>query len=488
MPRRHGITVAVIGAGASGTLAAIQLLRRAKEIGTAVDIRLVDRSPTTGRGVAYDTTDPLHLLNVPVSAMGAAATEPDHFCRWLERTKGVGDPNTFVPRGWFGGYLEASLAGEVASSPSRFERITASVTGIHRRHADSTVRLDNGKRFRASHVILALGSPSGANQLLPPALLASPRFISDPWAPAVLDETAASTRDVLLLGTGLTMVDVALRIGRPGRTVTAISRRGLVPKEHTIPARVPVEPPPVPSGPLSLEDLHGMLVGHVKQAMQSGGCWQDAVDSVRPVTNELWSRLGAEDQERLIAGPMRTWEVLRHRMAPLVAERFRRLVETGAVALATGEVVGASELPGGVEVRCADGTKRVVSTVISCMGASSLRSSAGPLGNLVRDLERGGTIRLHRLGMGLVVDEVGRAHEAAGEVTPPIYVIGPLRRGALWETTAVPEILDQSDEVARHILAATAPQQVWRRPRDLYRQPLTTTGATAKPRTHSDAC
>ncbi len=478
MQARHSITVAVVGAGASGALSALHLVRRADAASTRLDVRLVDPEPTTGRGVAYRTRDPLHLLNVPASKMGAVVDDPDHFHRWLQRTKGVRNPDAYVQREWFGEYVEASLVESVARSRSSVERINATVTEIHRRDVDSTVRLADGRRFRASHVVLALGSPSGPNQLLPSSLLGSPRFISDPWAPGALNGVAASEGDVVLLGGGLTAVDVALRISRSCRTVTALSRRGLVPRRHASGTTQPVDPPPIPSGPISLEELQVLLARHVEHVTRSGRCWQDAVDSVRPVTNELWKRLSSGDQERCLVGPMRAWEVARHRMAPDVADRFRHLVRTGAVVLATGEVADAVESSDGIELHLNDGTRLRASSVISCTGATTVRSSVGPLGDLVSNLEHAGTVVLHPLGTGLVVDEVGRACTANGDVFPPIYVVGPLRRGALWETTAIPEIVAQSDEVARHIVAHS-PARRLHRYEDLYGQALTTSGSAA---------
>ena len=182
--------------------------------------------------MAYGTSDPSHLLNVAASRLSAVAADPDHFLRWLCAHKGIRHPDAFVPRSWFGEYVEATLVEAVTSTNARLERIVHTVTEIHRRESECTIRLGSGKRFRSSHVVLALGSPRGPNPLLPLALLTSPRFVGDPWADGALDRVRRRADDVLLLGTGLTMVDVALSIARPDRRMTAISRRGLLPQHH----------------------------------------------------------------------------------------------------------------------------------------------------------------------------------------------------------------------------------------------------------------
>jgi len=76
MPGRR--VIAVIGAGASGTLTAVHLLRRG---GSSVQVVLIDPHEP-GLGVAYSTIDPQHLLNVRASCMSAFGSEPRHLLDW----------------------------------------------------------------------------------------------------------------------------------------------------------------------------------------------------------------------------------------------------------------------------------------------------------------------------------------------------------------------------------------------------------------------
>ena len=480
MVTRHSTSVAIVGAGASGALTAIQLLRRAHEQGEWIEVRLVDPDAATGRGVAYGTSDPSHLLNVAASRLSAVAADPQHFLRWLCAHKGVRLPDAFVPRSWFGEYVEATLVEAVTSENARLERIAHKVTEIHRRESECTIRLGSGTRFRSSHVVLALGSPRGPNPLLPSSLLNSPRFLGDPWVHGALDDLRRRPGDVLLLGTGLTMVDVALSIARPDRRMRAISRHGLLPQHHATDATSRWTAPVLPDGPLRLDQLHALVKAHVARARHHGVSWQTAVDSLRGITNEAWSRLSDADRRDFVAGPMRSWEVARHRVAPAVGERFDRLLRSGHLAVASGEVAAATDQSDGIEIRFTDGITKTFGAVVSCTGAGALRGSTGPLGDLVGNLEYEGVVTLHSLGMGLEVDQRGRAVGTDGCATPPVYVVGPLRRGAVWETTAIPEILAQADAVAHDIIASRprrcAPTS---QPRDLYGLPLTTSGTAA---------
>src|SRR5271165_2833493 len=74
--------IAVIGAGFSGTIAALHLLRR---LPPDQPVLLCERATEFARGVAYATGDSNHLLNVRATNMSALADEPQHFADWIKR-------------------------------------------------------------------------------------------------------------------------------------------------------------------------------------------------------------------------------------------------------------------------------------------------------------------------------------------------------------------------------------------------------------------
>ena len=91
--------VAVIGGGAAGTLQALHLLRAGVD-----EVTLIERERAPGRGVAYSTGRPEHLLNVPARRMSAYGDDPDHFVRWFSGRAGGGEED-FAPRMLYGDYL-----------------------------------------------------------------------------------------------------------------------------------------------------------------------------------------------------------------------------------------------------------------------------------------------------------------------------------------------------------------------------------------------
>ncbi|WP_187281080.1 FAD/NAD(P)-binding protein [Nonomuraea sp. C10] len=198
-------SVIIVGGGASGALTAIHLLRLARATGTPVAVTLIDQGGRHALGQAYSTTDPHHLLNTRVERMSALDDEPDHLLAWA-RTTGV-HAYDYLPRAIYGRYLREVLAAAEDLPTRPLHRVTAAAVALD---ADHAVRLADGRRMAADAVVLALGNGSPAPL---PGVAAHPRHIADPWAPGALtgiDDGAP----VLVLGTGLTMVDVALTVTR----------------------------------------------------------------------------------------------------------------------------------------------------------------------------------------------------------------------------------------------------------------------------------
>ncbi|MDA1321306.1 MAG: hypothetical protein O3B99_03340, partial [Proteobacteria bacterium] len=117
-----------------------------------------------------------------------------------------------------------------------------------------------------------------------------PRRVADPWRPDALAAIAPDD-DVLILGSGLTMVDVVLALqaqGWRGRA-TVVSRRGLLPQAHGAHHDAPIDLPP--------ESLTGALshrLASVRRLARDHG-WRRVMEGYRPITAALW---GAADDRR----------------------------------------------------------------------------------------------------------------------------------------------------------------------------------------------
>ncbi|MFC5663896.1 FAD/NAD(P)-binding protein [Kitasatospora misakiensis] len=446
-PRR----IAVVGAGASGALTTAQLLRRAARAGIALDVRLIDRAPAPGRGTAYATTADQHLLNVPAGRMSAFAEEPDDFVDWLARhAPGAHSAADHVPRRLYGAYLGDVLATAAArSGPGRLHRVNDRVVAARRSGPGLSLRLGTGRRLDADAVVLALGTFPPDSAWAPARLRRSPRFVADPWAPGALDGLPEQ-HDVLLVGTGLTMIDVALALARPGRRVHAVSRHGLVPLPHAATALPAARPPDVDPA-AGLPRVRRALLAHVSACRRTHGDWRVGIDSLRPVTAALWQGLSPTDRARFQTDDRRLWDVHRHRAAPATARAFAAAAADGRISVGPGDIADATPVQDGVRVRLHDGRSLTVGAVVNCTGPSAdLRRVPDPL---VAVLLGAGLAEADDLGQGFRTDARGRVRPAAGAPAAPLWTLGALRRGSLLESTAIPEIRGQAREVAEDIVA-----------------------------------
>ncbi|MGW2133004.1 FAD/NAD(P)-binding protein [Streptomyces coelicoflavus] len=445
--------VAVVGAGAAGALTAVQLMRRAERAGHATGIWLIDPGPHTGRGVAYGTSDPRHLLNVPAARMSAFPDDPGHFLRTVTGRYPHVAPGDFVPRREYGRYL-GDLLEETARRCryARLHRVRERVVAVRDHSGGPVLRLAGGSELRVDGAVLALGGLGPEHAWAGPALRASGRFVGDPWAPGALDGPAAEG-DVLLVGTGLTMVDLAVTLARPGRVLHAVSRHGLLPREHLPVAGAPAEPPELDAAH-GLDALRRGVRRHLAACRRARGDWRPAMDGLRPVTAALWRQLSPADRLRFLEEDLRTWEVHRHRVAPATAAALCALRAAGRLRVAAGEVVGAVPGEDAVTVALSDGRRLRVGAVVACTGArTDPRRTDDPL---VRCLLESGWARTGPAGLGLDTGDDGRLVPAAGVPAARLWTLGAARRGNLLETTAVPEIRTQAAEVAGAVWEALA--------------------------------
>jgi uncharacterized NAD(P)/FAD-binding protein YdhS len=452
-----GQTVAVVGAGASGTLLAAQLLRRGEPGSRVV---LIERSGAFGPGVAYSSTSDAHRLNVAAAQMAALPKDPGSFFRWSRDRGDAAAPTDFLPRRLFGEYLVDLLdeCERAAAGAVTLERCQDEVVALPPSPEDDGRRrlvLRSGRSIDADQVVLALGNSSPAAPAgLPREILGSPHFLADPWAPGVLREARAD-QTVLLLGTGLTMVDVALELGVSGGPVIyAMSRSGLLPRVHQR-NPTPAGPPPLDgSTPPSLDQLISVLTSEVVAADDRGDDWRPLIDSLRPISNQFWGGLDAEERARFQREYGRLWSIHRHRMAPQVGSALGRLVEKGRLRVQSATLKSARIRDGRVDVDVVhpeDGAaaRFRVDRIINCTGPLHDPERIGT--PLVRDLLEQGSVRSNALGVGFDTDPVGTVIGRRGERVRGVYAIGPLRDGGLLETTAVPEIGQQARALSTEI-------------------------------------
>ncbi|MBZ5738643.1 FAD/NAD(P)-binding protein [Nocardioides mangrovi] len=434
--------VAIVGGGASGVLTAFQLLRRPDD---PVRVTVHEATGVLGRGVAYGTSDPRHLLNVRARHMSAYADAPSDLLDWARRAGRDPDPLGFLPRMEFAAYLQDTLA-DVAD-----HRLTISAGRV-----DDVVPVPGGFELHtrdrvttAGTVVLAYGNQ--APQELR-ELAGVPGLIANPWDLAAI-RALPGDATVVIVGMGLTAVDTVITLleEEPARRAIMVSRHGLLPFAH-IEQQSTAWVSDVPPGPLTADGMAAFLEGQVAAARSHGVDWRNVVDGLRPQTQSIWMRLSTDERRRFLSTYARDWEVRRHRMAPEVGERIRGYRRDGRLVLVADGI-------GGVDVRGARTELRMpalpdpvlADAVVTCTGPlTDISSSTDPL---LQALQRRGLVAPDPLKLGLDATPEGEVVGADGLPVPGLYAVGPPRKGILWESTAIPEIRTQAAEVARRVLA-----------------------------------
>jgi uncharacterized NAD(P)/FAD-binding protein YdhS len=449
-------TVAIVGGGASGPLLASHLLRAG-----GARVVLIERDERIGRGVAYGTTFAGHLMNVPAASLTALPGDPGHLLRYARARHDAGtQPTTFIPRRVYGAYLEHVLreSERLAGPGASLVRWRGEVTGIAAgpRTRRWLMTFADGSRAHADRVVLALGNlPPRDPALASGSWPADPaRYIRDPWRAGALAARAPGT--VLLVGTGLTMVDVALELQAqaPGQRIVALSRGGLFPHTHRAGGAAPSQGVPIPEPTASLTALLRFVRSAAVVAEVAGGDWRDAVNALRPVTSDLWAALPASEQRRFVERLARYWEIHRHRLAPDVSVAIEELRGSGALTFASGRVEAVAETGGGIEVTLrarGSGEPRTLSvgTVVNCTGSTGSVRAGGS--RLLEALCESGIARPHPLALGLDTCAGGALLDASGREHDTLFAMGALRRGELWETTAIPELRAQALALAARL-------------------------------------
>jgi uncharacterized NAD(P)/FAD-binding protein YdhS len=425
--------VAIIGGGAAGALLALHLRKAGIDA-----VTLIERAREPGRGVAYSTRRPEHLLNVPARRMSAFANDPDHFRRWFAARAG-GTAEDYAPRMLYGDYLTELLR----------EAEVAVVNGEAVDIRGSEVLLAGGGAVEADRIVLAPGNFKPATPRGVDAQALGALWVDDPWAEGIADGLGRDDL-VMLLGTGLTAVDAALTLearGYQGR-ILALSRRGLAPRAHG-----PREP--VATAPTKLPPSCVAMLRRVRARSAAIG-WRTAVHELRTVTQALWGAASLDERRRFLRHLRPWWDVHRHKLAPAVGATIAAMQAAGRLSVAAGRLLSVEAEGDGAAVRFrARGREEIetlrVARIVNCTGPETDIARAGE--PLLAALLAAGRIRADVLKAGIEVDWDCRTIDAAGRASDSLFAIGPVTKGTFWESVAVPDIRGQAVRVAGLIAA-----------------------------------
>lgn len=444
-----GKRVIIVGGGASGAILAARLLRRE---GSRLRVAIVEQRREIGRGVAYSTSEPDHILNTRAGSMSAFAEDTEHFWRWLVEIGApndirCSDPFCFVSRSLYGRYLADLLKPWLAAGgDGRLEIVSGECTGIRTTGGGVAVDLADGTSHMGHVAVLATGHNV-------PGFAAGSPYIGA-WSTP--EEAGIGPDDpVVILGTGLSMVDAVIQLANDGHRgkITALSRRGQLPRVHRRNTPIRIDAADVPFGTEISYLLHWFRQT-ARWATERGGDWRDVVDGIRPHTAKLWQSLTPAARRRFLRHVRTWWEVHRHRLPPESEVRLRAAISLGHLDIVQGHFQGVDAGETGVFVRFRrrhrpETEVMPAARVIDCTGI--LRDIAAHKDGLIPALIERGVARPDPLQIGIDVDDQCAVIDRAGQASASLFAVGPVTRARFWEVTAIPDIRVQCAALAEKI-------------------------------------
>ena len=454
-------TIAIIGAGFSGAATAVHVLRRVR---APLRVVLIDDQPQIAAGLAYSSCQQDCLLNVPAGQMSLDASRPTEFLEFATRQGLRVGPQDFLSRALYGHYLSTSLLDATEAAAIECARIWGRVTRLaqlHDRARSWRIDLDNGHLVLADEVVLAMGNAAPARYPALRAIRGTRSYVHDPWNSWPQEIPTMRRQRALLLGTSLTMADIALRLALRGPEppeMLALSRHGLLPQSQTAFNRAALLTDAVATIRASGGSLRKLVhVVHVlsRHVTGLGGDWREVINAVRKIAPELWSGLSTADRQRFLRHVRPIWDVHRHRLPPAAAAELQRLQTDGMLTVRAGTLESVDITTAGIEVIWRPrGTQRreqaIVGRVFNCTGPDHRVSQSA--NTVVQSLLASGLISPDPLELGIRTTVDNEIIAADGSVVKGLYYVGPWLRARDWESTAVSELREHARRLGERLV------------------------------------
>jgi uncharacterized NAD(P)/FAD-binding protein YdhS len=453
--------VAIIGAGFSGLLTAVQLVKESQ--GKQLQICLIDQNPYLGRGLAYGTWDDNFLLNVPAGNMSAFPDDSQHFVRYCQEIDPAFHEGTFVSRRIYGDYLEDLLAKAQTEFGCNFEVICANVHAVAKLGRELfSVQMCSEKTMTVNKVVLALGHFESLNPFRKNDLAIDRKVFLEKKDILTLCQNEEQN-PILIVGSGLTAVDLLFQLSSMGirRKILLISRRGLIPQSHRVNPKIPARNvfDMLSEVPSTVRAFLRAIRIEIARREVSGGNWRDVINEMRPFIPEIWRRLSTNERRRFLTKVLPYWDTHRHRLAPIAHKRFISLIESGQVEVLAARIESIEPLHSGwrIKLKRRGQENTDVTNVIEAIG---LFNCTGPNSDidqirspLIQQLVRDNLICADELRIGILTTSKYQTVDDEGREVENLFYIGPMLKATYWESIAVPELRVHAAKLAKEILA-----------------------------------
>ena len=468
-------TIAIIGGGYIGVVTAIHLARYSQQ---PLNIYIVEASASLGAGVAFGTGDKDHRLNGPSGIQFLYPENTDSFTEWHENL-GVkaadeesiaADGKVFARRSDFGDYIASELLihQQKNKSGSTIEHCQDTAVNLSKNKRDWCIGLRSKNKIEAKIVIV---TPCNFSPPIPAQLkkiVPHPTIYPNPWDISQFSKIPSNGK-VLIIGTGLTMSDVTVSLLRDGpeRTVTAISRRGLRPKNQRShpPDRLLWDtlnrPMPVfierHGLPETLLEIFKAFRTDVAELETKNIEWQVAFDDLRDAAHEIWPSLTFKEKARYFRHLSPWYDTHRFRLPPQVEEKLADYQLNGRLRYRAGFLGELAPSESLIRVQIRDRgqpslTSENFDAVINCIGPERDPRQSG--NSFLKNLIEKGFSTASPFGLGFEVDHACQSKSIEGIEANSLFLLGPLTRNQFGEINGVPSIVHQIYQVTRRITKA----------------------------------
>jgi len=280
-------------------------------------------------------------------------------------------------------------------------------------------------------------------------------YFGNPWSKVSVADFE-NDKDIFIIGTSLTMVDTVLSLNDAGfkGKIYALSTKGLLPLPYyNYHPYLKILDDIAPG--LNLNELFSIYKKHIKSVLEKGWHIDDLTTALRPHTQRIWQELDYADKKKFLVHLSHYWAISRHRLPLQIHSFIQKLIRLNKLEIIAGKLIDLKEVPDGslavYKKRKAKTEHQVfVQRVINCTGPlSDIRKINRPL---IKNLYRKKYITPDDFYIGMNATTEGKIIDADGKISDQLFIIGTNLRGILWESTAVPELRIQAQNLTTHLL------------------------------------
>jgi uncharacterized NAD(P)/FAD-binding protein YdhS len=254
---------------------------------------------------------------------------------------------------------------------------------------------------------------------------------------------------LFILGNGLTMVDTVLRLRHLGfeQKITALSSHGFQMLAHPTSKKINFDH----ANPTKTDLVSLLHFFNLKRKALSMEEFMALIDSLRPNFTQWWKGFSLLEKKIFVQRLRHFWGTVRHRIPAEIEKKIKEERTCGGLEVCAGKLISVELKNEGLSIRyltAGEEHQGDFASLINCTGPeTSLTKVNNPVLQAFLNKD---WIQADELDLGLKINPEN--HLAIGQAPIPIYAIGNLCKGSLWESTAIGELRSQAKLIAKGII------------------------------------